>query len=190
VTDGSSLDCVTGTGAAVATDCDDSAAGTYPTAPEVVADGIDQDCDTVDSCYTDTDGDAYGTAVVIDGSSLDCVTGTGASVATDCDDASSAVHPGATADLDCDDGDTTAYPSATDVTGSGVDEDCDGTEICYVDADGDGYRPDATATVTSADGDCADLGEALSSALTGDCDDTSTAFNPGAAEADCTDPND
>ena len=32
-----------------ATDCDDES--TYPGAPEVVDDGVDQDCDNGDTCY-------------------------------------------------------------------------------------------------------------------------------------------
>ncbi|MFT7581703.1 MAG: hypothetical protein ACI9MR_003381 [Myxococcota bacterium] len=40
---------------------------------------------------------------------------------------------------DCDDGNPQAYLGAGEVEANGVDEDCDGTEICYVDIDGDGY---------------------------------------------------
>ena len=217
-----------------ATDCDDTSASVYLGATEVVADGIDQDCDNVDACYTDADGDNFGTTVVTDGTSLAC----SASVSADCDDSSSSINPAATelagdavdqdcdttescyvdadydgartafvvaspdvactaagealatADVDCDDTDATAYPAATELVGTGVDEDCDGAELCYVDADGDAYRPDDTSIVDSADADCTDAGEALASALTGDCDDTSTAYNPAAAETDCSDPTD
>ncbi len=238
VVDGSSLSCATGTGAAVSTDCNDASAAVSPAGTEIVADGTDQDCDTFDACYTDADGDNYGTSVVVDGSSLSCATGTGAAVASDCDDTSSAAYPGApdavadgvdqdcdaeescyvdddldgarsefvvaspdaactgsgealvSADLDCDDADGDAYPAATEIVGSGVDENCDGAEICFADQDDDGYRPDATSTVDSDDNDCSDRFEALLSALTGDCDDASTAYNPGALELDCADPND
>src|SRR5690606_6759271 len=34
-------------------DCDDTRASVHPGAPEVVADGIDQNCDGVDTCYHD-----------------------------------------------------------------------------------------------------------------------------------------
>ena len=81
-------------------------------------------------------------------------------------------------------------PYGVELPGDGVDQDCDGTEVCYADADGDAYRPDDGATVDSADLDCDDAGEAYSSALAGDCDDADAAFNPAADESDCTDPND
>ena len=111
--------------------------------------------------------------MVIAGSSLDCSTGTGAAVSTDCDDA-----------------DPNVYPGATETTADGTDADCDGTELCFVDADDDGYRADDGATVASDDDDCDDPGEALEAALTGDCDDDSALFNPAAPETDCADPTD
>jgi hypothetical protein len=63
-----------------------------------------------------------------------------------------------------------------------VDGDCDGGEVCYVDADGDGYRPDALATIVSADGDCDDDGEAVADDPIGDCEDDDLETNPGADE--------
>ncbi|MES2638887.1 MAG: MopE-related protein, partial [Myxococcota bacterium] len=96
VVDGSTLDCTSGTGAPVATDCDDVSSSDYPGAAETTANGDDEDCDGVDSCYTDSDNDNFGTTVVVDGSTLDCVSGTGAAVSTDCDDTSSSDYPGAT----------------------------------------------------------------------------------------------
>ena len=57
------------------------------------------------------------------------------------------------------------------------------------DADGDGYT-DSETIVVSRDPDCADEEEGSASVPDGDCDDGDTAFNPGATEDDCTDPND
>ena len=50
-----------------ATDCDDSSNTVYPSAPEVVADGIDQDCDTnsSDICYVDNDNDGFRTIDIV-----------------------------------------------------------------------------------------------------------------------------
>jgi subtilisin-like proprotein convertase family protein len=61
----------------------------------------------------------------------------------------------------------------------GVDQDCNGGELCYLDNDGDGYRPNETATVASADLDCTDAREARGAAPTTDCNDNSAAINPG-----------
>ena len=46
-------------------DCDDSAPEINPTALEVPADGIDQDCDGYEICYTDNDADGYGTSCLL-----------------------------------------------------------------------------------------------------------------------------
>jgi hypothetical protein len=152
-----------------ATDCDDAVGSTYPGAAEY-CDGVDSDCDgTVDeddaldvsTWYADSDSDGYGDA---GSSDIDCSQPSGfVADATDCDDSQASVHPG-----------------ASEATGDGVDSDCDGGEICYVDADDDGYR--LSSTTTSSDADCSDSGEALASASTGDCDDGDASVNPGAAE--------
>ncbi len=156
--DGSTLDCVAGTGAAVSTDCDDTSSSDYPGASETVANGDDEDCDGVDSCYTDADNDNYGTTVVVDGSTTNCTTGTGAPVSTDCNDASSSI-----------------YPTATEACND-VDDDCDGAAddgvtVYYTDADADTY---GTGT-----GDCS-----ITSGVTNasDCDDADGYVYPGATE--------
>ncbi|GDX82115.1 hypothetical protein LBMAG42_39260 [Deltaproteobacteria bacterium] len=156
-------------------DCDDADSAVNPAATDVAGDGVDADCDGGESCYVDADGDSARTAFVVTSADADCM------------DVGEALG---SADLDCDDSDADAYPGAAEVVGSGVDEDCDGEEVCYLDADDDGYRPDSTSTVASVDSDCADAGEALDSDLTGDCDDGDDAFHPGADESDCTDPAD
>ncbi len=161
VVDGSTLDCASGTGATVSTDCDDASSGDYPGATETVANGDDEDCDGVDSCYTDSDNDGYGTTVVVDGSTLDCVSGTGAAVSTDCDDASS--------------GD---YPGATETVANNDDEDCDGFDSCYQDSDNDNY-----GTATVVDGSTTNCTTGTGAPVTGDCDDASASVYPTAADA-------
>jgi hypothetical protein len=95
-TDTDCADAGESTGSDPTTDCDDSSATVHPGATEVAGDGIDQDCDAVDSCYTDTDDDGYGTTVVIDGLTLSCTTDANrASNDDDCDDADIYVRPGA-----------------------------------------------------------------------------------------------
>lgn len=64
---------------------------------------------------------------------------------------------GATTISDCDDADPSVFPGADELPGDEVDQDCDGTELCYGDPDGDG-EGEATE-VESADTDCDDAGE-------------------------------
>jgi len=92
--------------------------------------------------------------------------------------------------LDCDDTNADINPDAAEVC-DGADNDCDGNidndasdaGTWYTDADGDGYGDDSS-TETACDAPAGAVADG------GDCDDTDTAYNPGATEDDCTDPND
>ncbi|MFT5583898.1 MAG: hypothetical protein ACI9VR_001482 [Cognaticolwellia sp.] len=163
---GNDGDCMdTGESSSAGGDCADDDASVHSAATEIPGDGFDQDCDGVEHCYPDLDGDGVRTSSAAAGSTLDC-SATG--------EATSALPSG-----DCDDADADTYPGATEVVGDEVDQDCDGLEVCYVDADGDGDR--STATVSSADVDCSDSGEAAASADV-DCDDTDTSISSSATE--------
>ena len=156
-------------------DCDDTDLDVNPGEVEVCdAANVDEDCsgaaDDADteatgqtSWYDDGDSDGYG----------DASTGTSA-----CDAPSGAVAD----DTDCDDTRSAVHPGATEVLADGRDENCDGTETCYDDDDNDGFLDSSGDTRVSADGDCADAHEALSTALTTDCDDTTGSVHPGATE--------
>ena len=93
-------------------DCEPQDVTIFPTATEVPADGIDQNCDDVDDCYEDFDGDGIGGMVIISGSDLTCS------------------NPGESSFMDdCDDTDEFSYPGAAETDdGSGVDNNCDGME--------------------------------------------------------------
>ncbi|MDF1563582.1 MAG: MopE-related protein [Deltaproteobacteria bacterium] len=134
-------------------DCDDAVREIHPGAPEVAADGIDQDCDGVDACYHDGDGDTYGGLVPLPDDDLDC-TNSGPAVVT--------------IGGDCLDSDDTVHPGAAELVADGVDQDCDGRERCYQDLDGDGFG--TTVEVDDTDTDCsnASAGEADNP---DDCDD-------------------
>jgi len=96
-----------------------------------------------------------------------------------------------TDDGDCDDADAAINPDAEELC-DGIDNDCDDSVdeddaadagTWYTDGDGDGYGDDATAV-----SGCTQPSETVEAG--GDCDDTDVAWNPGADESDCTDPND
>ncbi len=142
------------------TDCDDGDAAVHPGASEGVADGVDSDCDGGDLCWYDADFDGYGSSATVAGG-VGCASSGESSV-----------------DSDCDDGDSAVYPGAVEAVADGVDQDCDGGEICYADSDGDGFG--SATTVASADTDCSDSGETYDSS---DCDDSADGVYPGASEA-------
>lgn len=93
-------------------DCDDEDDSIYPNAPEI-CDGLDNNCNgqedeglTVLTWYQDSDGDSYGNP---DMSISDCIQPPNyVSDDTDCDDTDEAINPG-----------------ATEITGNGIDENCD-----------------------------------------------------------------
>jgi hypothetical protein len=177
------------------TDCDDTVATTFPGADEY-CNGADDDCDgTVDeddavdaaTWYLDGDGDGYGDASWPDAA---------------CD--APADHVGDS--TDCDDADATVYPGAPEVAYDGIDQDCNGSDLCDADADGfdaedcggdDCDDEDADINIDAAetwydgvDQDCddgddydADL-DGYSSASHGgdDCDDADAETYPGAPD--------
>ncbi len=155
------------TGSIVAgTDCDDAVASINPGATEIVDDGIDQDCNGFDAitCYLDADQDGYGDVAGIE------------VIATDgsCDLADSESDNM----MDCNDAVASVNPGEVEVVGDGVDQDCDGVELCYEDSDTDGYGSSSTVF---DDGDlvCNGYGEADNDI---DCDDTDGTVYPGATE--------
>jgi hypothetical protein len=177
-----------GDGFAACAECNDGDAAVHPDATEV-CNGDDDDCDglvdddddsldlaSASPVYADLDADGYGDPAT---AAWMCDAGPGwVTDATDCDDLRPDINPGATEAC------------------NGYDDDCDGLvddaddsldastgSTWYTDADGDGYGDDTTAMSAC---------EAPAGAVAygGDCNDTDTAYNPGATEADCTDPND
>ncbi len=157
---GADLDCKDAGENADALDCDDLDLDVTPDAVEIANDGVDQDCDGFEDCPADADGDGWSGDELVLGP-LDCVgEGLEASHAGDCDDEDSAVNPG-----------------ADERWADGVDQDCDGTEICYADVDADGAGGDGPSV--SFDLLCDAPGEAD---FASDCDDTNGFSNPDAAE--------
>ena len=97
-------------------DCNDDpddGAAINPGAQEQIGNGTDDDCDGLEICYEDQDGDGWG-AQQIATSSLNC-DGVGVAARTgDCDDTSADVSP-----------------DALDVAGDGIDQDCDGVDASF-----------------------------------------------------------
>ncbi len=86
---------------------------------------------------------------------------------------------------DCNDNDATIGPHATEVPSDDFDQNCDGKELCYQDADSDGYA--TNSVLLSADTICGnDNGEAIAGAPQTDCDDYNPSIFPMATEV----PND
>lgn len=152
-------------------DCDEGNSAINPGAQEVCdALDTDEDCDgradNADTSrsgesdwYRDIDGDGHG-----DGG-----------VRQLCDD----TRTTAATDDDCDDRDFAVYPGAVEVPADGVDQDCDGLEQCYLDADDDHFRVESTTL--SADLECRGAGVTGADAEL-DCDDANPAVHAGAPE--------
>jgi|GEM_PF-6909006 len=176
-------------------DCDDTSANAFPNNTEV-CDYIDNDCDGVTdepdaydaaTWYADNDGDGFGDSNV---AQVACFQPFG--YVSD--------------DTDCDDSSSDNYPNATEVYYDGVDQDCDGSDACDYDLDGDlsqlcggGDCNDSDATIYTGaydqfydgvDTDCdglsdfdADLDGDDSELYGGtDCDDSDATIYAGAPE--------
>ncbi len=136
--------------ATVSTDCNDDDANVHPGATEVAADGIDENCDGSEACYTDLDHDTYGTPATTLSSNLGC-SATGLSVRDD----------------DCDDGNAAINPGALEVC-DGIDNDCNGV------TDSHGTRfvrvggADGLSTCTAAAPGCASIAHAIAVSCAGE----------------------
>ncbi len=147
-------------------DCDDADASIYPGAPEVLGDLVDQDCNMLEDCFADVDHDGWRTEAQDPGWGVDA----------DCEDIGEARADQPSGD--CNDGSPETHPEATELVADDVDEDCDGHEACYPDADLDDFR--TNESIQSEDTDCDDPGEAHFDVKLDDCDD-----NDPDVHADC-----
>ena len=151
------------------TDCNDNDFNVNPGVVDI-CNGLDDNCNSLidegstNTYYRDFDADGYGMAS--SGTTVAC----------------SAPSGYVSNNTDCNDGNASMYPGATEIIGDGIDQNCNGMEVCFVDVDNDGYRPNSTATVNSSDMDCFDVGEAVASDPVGDCNDNDFSVNPGAVD--------
>jgi hypothetical protein len=151
-------------------DCNDENGSISPDAVETIGDEIDANCDLHETCFDDDDDDG----------SLDASGDTRASDDADCADANEGNL--ATPTTDCDDTRDFVHVGAVESIDDGRDEDCDGGDLCFDDADDDGYLDASGATRESTDLDCTDAFEGRATDLTTDCDDRSHGDYPGAPE--------
>ena len=151
-------------------DCNDAFADISPLASEIAGDSIDQNCDGRETCFVDADNDNFRVDAVstIESDNVSCV---------DSGEATSGDPTG-----DCSDANPLVNPAAAEIVDDGVDSDCNALELCFVDADDDGFRPNTTATVPSADLVCTGPGEAIGADPSGDCNDAAPTTYPGAPE--------
>ena len=83
---------------------------------------------------------------------------------------------------DCDDNDPTIHPAADEIPGDGVDQNCDGEELCFFDGDDDGFLIPDPDTTPSPDLACDAPNEASNEAARTDCNDRDPFINPLADE--------
>ncbi len=102
-----------------ALDCNDTDGSINPGAVEIPDDGIDQNCDGFEdyTCWADADTDGFGdpaTPIVASWplGSPSCVAGAVSN------------------NLDCNDAIGTIFPGAPEIACNGIDEDCDGIDLC------------------------------------------------------------
>ena len=100
---------------------------------------MDSDCNGEELCLADVDDDGF----------VDASGATVGSEDSDCNDPGEGLETDPA--TDCDDTESSAYPGATEIVADGIDQDCNGMETCYVDADGDGHAETTGLTMDSVD---------------------------------------
>ena len=143
-------------------DCDDTDPDANPSAVERGGQtGVDDDCN---GCVDDIDDDNDGF--------------------TECPAWHSICDASADDVYDCDDTDRDINPNEPDTPYDGLDNDCDGYDIC--DVDGDGYLADPAVVCPGED--CCTEGEFVghpdAPLRAGDCDDNNADVNPLGTEGD------
>jgi hypothetical protein len=146
-------------------DCLDNDPMAHPGATDVPGNGVDEDCSGADSvlCFTDADGDGWGTgAASLDTDGVCAVASGQSGTGGDCNDAQALIHP-----------------FAAELADNGLDEDCSGADTvsCFQDVDGDGWGGLVSA---DPDGSCTD--DPGQAGTPGDCDDLDAQTHPGATE--------
>lgn len=82
---------------------------------------------------------------------------------------------------DCDDARADVFPGSSEIVGDEVDQNCDGGEVCFVDADRDGFRTNATV-VSIGNLECRTTNGEARGAQPMDCNDGNADIHEGATE--------
>ena len=179
-------------------DCDDTNHLIYPGVAEVIGDGVDQNCDGFESCYSDADNDGYGGINTQLTTDLSCTQGGVSINSTDCDDTNYNVKTstndqdcdGVVTNEDCDDNNTSMPNNDYDCDGTITENDCndlnENSTIVAFDADCDGILTnddcndnDENSTTIAEDNDC-------DGTVSGyDCNDNDSLSTTFANDADC-----
>jgi hypothetical protein len=149
-------------------DCNDTSAAYYPGASDVIADGLDHNCDGEETCYRNSDSDGYRTNVTVVTTSTTCSTALGFALASRLTN-------------DCCDSDARAYPGSPEAHSTarigcgGYDYNCDGVSTQMVP------NLSSVRCETFCDGeggcDCFDVGEAGWSGSVPACGGSGTMIN-------------
>ena len=167
-------------------DCDDADPTVNTSATDQPGDRFDENCSGTVVCYVDGDSDGFGNPAVTTESTYTATGGVADDTGNPCGSTTSDAFDDD--GEDCNDSYASINPDGTEVAASGFDEDCDGFEACYVDADSDDYGSTEVdtgaygATDGVADIDCGDItGDGFADVAT-DCADDASSVNPGATD--------
>jgi hypothetical protein len=149
--------------------CDERCGDGFDNDLDGLSDCADADCTCVEDCTTPGDEDGNGLADCADAA---CA---GEAICCDGDGDGALAQNAACGGDDCNDLNAQIRPGRTELVANFVDEDCDGVDSCWRDADLDGFG--GGTLVDGDDLDCDDGGPF--SSISGDCRDTGL----GAAQA-------
>lgn len=180
-------------------DCDDTNPRVSPGTPEY-CDGIDNNCNlNIDegilprNHWPDRDRDGFGNGNINEVVQMACAPGDGSysPFGTDCNDGDDTIYPLITQDarlhlpLASRAVETSEASRSLSFVADAIDQDCDGGDLCYADADGDGYgaanTPGSPPQYEVADGlSCANNSGTSTNAT--DCHDGDALAFPGSTE--------
>ena len=129
------------------TDCNDTDASISPNAQERAGDATDANCDGLELCFQDLDGDGHHSNITVDSSNIDCSGSTESLFLS--------------WNMDCDDNNPFIFPGIASL---------DSNTACMKDEDGDGFGDSNVLGPVSVGSDCNDQNAMISPNATEICD--------------------